>query len=429
MLNTSTSRLAGLARAALRLIRSPLLIVVAALILRFALAGNFVGWMTANGKGDPYSSNEPSHIAAHIARGEGFSSPYDGILLMPSAQQPPLYPLFISGIFKITGVFSLASLWTLVGFNCVLGSLVCFLIYRVGKRWFSPLAGVSAAWIWALLPAIAATDLNLSHYLLSTVFVLGWLCLLPRKYKIGQKQSFLLGATLGIGMLMNSVLVLLYPASARWFLQSKRHVLFSLLAVGLIVSPWMLRNYLTMGHFYPGLRDSFGQALYVGNHRGMENTRGCAWNLCGGTYDYSDDGDDLRQFAARGEGGFMQWKLTQSIDYIRSSPREFLARSSKRALAFWLLPYPLFYLPVVLLSWVYILRSNPLRFFLVTLFALYPFAYYVTEVVWATSYRHPIEPLVLLSAVSMVLSLFGRVTQGSQRTVDSEFSLSPAICS
>lgn len=428
MLNAIESRFAGLTRAALHIIRSPLLIVVAALVLRFALAGNFVAWMTANGKGDPYIGNEPSHIAAHIARGEGFSSPYDGIPLMPSAQQPPLYPLFVAGIFRISGVFSLASLWTLVGLSCVLGSLVCFLIYYVGGRWFSPLAGVIAAWIWALLPAIAATDLNLSHYLLSTVFVLGWLCLLPRKHDLGQKQSFFLGALLGIGMLMNSMLALLYLASARWFLQSKRHVLFSLLAVGLIVSPWMLRNYLTMGHFYPGLRDSFGQALYVGNHRGMKNERRCAWNLCGGTYDYSDASDDLRQFAARGEDGFMEWKLTQAIDYIRSSPREFLARSSKRALAFWLLPYPLFYLSVALLGWVYILRSNPLRFFLVTLFVLYPFAYYVTEAVWTTSYRHPIEPLVLLSAVSMVLSLFRRVTPGSQRTVDSEVALTSAIC-
>ena len=64
--------------------------------------------------GNHFLGNEPSHIAAHLVRGDGFASPFT-TLPLPSAQQPPLYPIFVAGIFWLFGVFSNLSLYVIVG--------------------------------------------------------------------------------------------------------------------------------------------------------------------------------------------------------------------------------------------------------------------------------------------------------------------------
>ena len=77
-------------------LRSPLTIVLVAITFRILL----IPWVL-NRLGTPtnhFQGNEPSHIAAHLLRGEGFASPFSD-LPIPTAQQPPLYPLFMAAIF------------------------------------------------------------------------------------------------------------------------------------------------------------------------------------------------------------------------------------------------------------------------------------------------------------------------------------------
>jgi hypothetical protein len=45
---------------------------------------------------------------------------------------------------------------------------------------------------------------------------------------------------------------------------------------------------------------------------------------------------------------------------------------------------------------------GPLGFFLMVMFGVYPIAFYVTQIAWVTSYRHPIEPLLLVFAVAIL---------------------------
>ena len=84
--------------------------------------------------GTLFYGNEPSHIAAHLAKGEGFSSPYPWTPVSPTAQQPPLYPFLLAIIFKAFGVLSLRSLQVIVWLNAVAGTAASLLIYWVGRR-------------------------------------------------------------------------------------------------------------------------------------------------------------------------------------------------------------------------------------------------------------------------------------------------------
>ena len=389
-------------RNAIRLLsalRSPGIVVIAALAIRVCLVSHYVGF--ASGGGSPCGHNEPSHIAAHLARGEGFSSPYIGVPLAPTAQQPPLYPVLLAGVFRLFGVCSLTALWIITEINALVGAGISLLICAVGERYISRTVGLIAAWIWALSPAIVATDLVGSIYPLSASAVLIWLLILPKMLE-SANGWMVLGVALGLMTLLNPMLLIVLPASAGWLLTNRKHSAAMVLVSMLLVATWIVRNYLALGHFYP-VRDNFGLELFIGNHSGMREhlPQNCAWNLCDGTADYgtADFPDHSQLYARAGEAKYMQARLREAMAYIRAEPRAFLVRSVKRALSFWLLPYPWCYLLTFLLMCVGISRiSGSAKMFFLTMLALYPISFYVTHVAWVASYRHPIEPLMLLSA-------------------------------
>jgi asparagine N-glycosylation enzyme membrane subunit Stt3 len=118
---------------------SPTFIVAIALVIRLLAIPTVVAKR-------PFHGNEPSHIAAHLAAGEGFSSPYDGVPNAPTAQQPPAYPFYLSLVFRMLGSFSRASLIFLLVANAAVGSLLPVLLYQAGRRWYGVSVGLIAAW-------------------------------------------------------------------------------------------------------------------------------------------------------------------------------------------------------------------------------------------------------------------------------------------
>jgi Dolichyl-phosphate-mannose-protein mannosyltransferase len=353
-----------------------------AIVFRLVLIIPVTYWLGASE--DRFKGNEPSHIAAHIVRGEGFSSPYTERPI-PTAQQPPLYPLFVAGIFKLFGVYSHLSLILIMVANAIAGGFACLFIYRIGLKYFSPVVALIAAWAWAVLPPVAVTDLALSHYSFSTLLVLAWLAIIPN-FPLRVSHWTLLGIAIGLALLLNPMLVLLIPASFPWLWARKKYACILLVMMAITVMPWHVRNFRVMGHVYPGLRDNLGLELYIGNHPGMN-----------GVQDYLTGESAYKGHAVESE--FMQTRQRDAIAYITSDFAQFLLRSGKRLLSFWLLPWPMFYLAVISLA-VLGIFSMPQDFAWFNLFMLviYPVVFYVTQTSWPTSYRHPIEPLLLIAA-------------------------------
>lgn len=384
-----------------RCLFSPALIFAVALVVRLLAVPIAI-------HEQPFLKNEPSHIAAHLVAGEGFASPYERTPIAPTAQQPPLYPFYLALVFRLLGSFSRASLIFLLLANSVMGASLTLLIYKVGRRWFHLNSAIIAAWACALLPWLVASELVISNYLFSTAFVLAWLLWLPKHEGITARKGAAFGIALGLGMLLNPMLALLWPASWRWLMR-KRVAAFSLAGMALMVSPWLIRNYRSMGHVYPGLRDNLGMELYIGNHAKMNDPPVLCYSwLCQGTENYSDyPGNDPRLFSELGEQQFMRRELRQALSFIRADLAGFLIRSAKRAGSFWLLPIPWLYLPLLLLAFITLRRSrSELCGFCACLFLLYPLVFYVTQTEWLVNYRHPIEPLLLLLAAECYSSQF-----------------------
>src|SRR5437016_5064439 len=114
-----------------------------------------------------------------------------------------------------------------------------------------------------------------------------------------------------------------------------------------------------------------------------------------------------------GEARFMAVRQREAILYIRSAPEDFLVRTGKRLEDFWLRPWPFVYFILVGLAlWGFRQAPRPLAAFTAVLFLLYPVPFYVTQTSWATSYRHPIEPLLLLMAAVPVERMIHRLGNG-----------------
>src|SRR5271155_3459350 len=75
---------------------------------------------------------EPSRIAASIARDQGFSSPFR-VDTGPSAWIPPIYPYLLAGIFRVFGVFTVASYWVAVAMNIIVHAFTCVVLYWVTR--------------------------------------------------------------------------------------------------------------------------------------------------------------------------------------------------------------------------------------------------------------------------------------------------------
>src|SRR5215831_2059375 len=107
---------------------------------------------------------EVTRIAASIAGGRGFSSPFSQPT-GPSAWIPPVYPYLLAGIFYVFGAFTAASYWVAVMLNIIVHALTCIVLYWAAGEAFGRRAGLYAA--------IALASFPLLFYPLVLLHVLG----------------------------------------------------------------------------------------------------------------------------------------------------------------------------------------------------------------------------------------------------------------
>ena len=158
----------------------------------------------------------------------------------------------------------------------------------------------------------------------------------------------------------------------------------------LTLVPWSVRNYRAFHRVLP-LRDNFGLELWIGNHEGANEAQ---------QYPRAFPLLDPTEYNQLGELPFMEGKFHAAIQFIRDHPASFLRLSAYRFAYFWSEPRGSWWFVPSLLAWagmVLALRRHPASaspYALVIL--VFPTVYYLTHTF--PSYRHPMEPVVLLLA-------------------------------
>lgn len=178
-------------------------------------------------------------LATSVARGDGLSIrfPYD--VVHPTAFRPPLYPLLLGGVFRVTG----PSLGVAQAVNVALGAVVVVLVAVLAARFAGRRGGLAAGALAACYPPLLANDgPPLTEPLALVVLLTMLLALLDSRWVVA-------GAFAGLLVLARPSAQLIVVVLAVWVLVTadrKRAAVFVASAT-LVVAPWLVRNAVVLG--------------------------------------------------------------------------------------------------------------------------------------------------------------------------------------
>jgi 4-amino-4-deoxy-L-arabinose transferase-like glycosyltransferase len=391
--------------------------VIISFILQVAVIGIFRQYRVRAGEDHFNFGWEMARIGRSIVQGHGFSSPYEGNT-GPTAWEPPLYPYLIAGVFKLFGLYTLASAWVLLTINCVFSALTTIPVFLIAHRTFGPRVALWSARGWALNPWVWYWSV---HWIWDTTFTplvltLIFLVALEMEEWIGWRGWILFGALWGLGALINPAMLPFLPFCGLWLWYRRyRHGLPSLAGIALsavmfflVLTPWVVRNYAVFGRFV-FIRDDFGLIFHLGNNDIAEGilVAGLQPNMSTLA---------LERFQQMGELAYSADCKRRALDWIRAHPGHFAIISLKRFFYYWngvprhtdsTLPLDFrmspFLASSVLALWGLghaLRQKRPVAWLFLGLIATYPTIYYL--VFAHARFRHPIEPELFILAAFLL---------------------------
>jgi 4-amino-4-deoxy-L-arabinose transferase-like glycosyltransferase len=359
-------------------------------------------------------------IARSIVLGHGFGSPFADTGL--SALLPPAYPYVLACIFKVFGIETRASVLAALSLNSLFSALTCVPVYLFSRQAFGERVAKWAGWGWAFSPygiyygADWAWSTCLVTLELAWLFFFAW-----RLEKSSRIRDWLLfGLFGGIAALTEPVVLAVVPLLGLWTLYCRYRqklswrapMLAAALGAMVVMSPWFVRNYELFHRFIP-VRSGFGLELYIGN-----NGYSTRWVNSSLHPNHSDA--ELSEYERVGEIAYMDHKLQQGKDFIRSHPRWFVWMTFRRIVYMWTgywsfaheylkdepLDVPNIFVNTTMTAlgllglWRVFQRDGALgvRFAIVLLF--FPLTYYISHP--ETYYFRPVDPLVVILAAVAV---------------------------
>jgi len=191
----------------------------------------------------------------------------------PTAHWSFVYPLYLAGIYALTGFVPLVAR---VVQAVISGVLSAWLLFRLGRRLFGEPVGLLAAAAGAVYLYFIYHDAAL---MTESFFILGVLAMLDLSLEIAgheqlsKSQWLVLGAVMGITALLRQSILLWLPFHFAWLVWACRRnpslrwwqPALSLAVMVILILPWTVRNYLVYSAFLP-LNSNAGYALYAANH-------------------------------------------------------------------------------------------------------------------------------------------------------------------
>lgn len=404
-------------------LKSPLLIVLVALVLRLGLLSCGHTYRISSVNGHWRFGAEIGRIARSMVRGHGFSSPY-WAPTGPTAQQPPVYPYLLAGAFELFGVYTPKAAFAVLSLNSVFSALTCVFLLLIGQRAFGDTVGWLAAWTWVFWPSAALIPITrIWHESLAALLlcILLWMTLCLEES--GRRSDWAIsGALWGLAALTNPVILSTLPFLLGWLcyrrykrgLRWARFLVLALAMATVVALPWVARNYVVF-HKPVFISDDLGMNLLVGNHPGASVTNP-------GGLQPAESVREWNRYRRLGELAYMAATRRQALSFISNHPGEYAWLCLRRFGELWIwtgdfrpfgsifpaLLWQAFYLalPVMaLLGLGFAFRDRvaaawPLTFVLCAFLGTYVVIEYSSP-----RYRHPVEPeLVLLGAFAVTVA-------------------------
>jgi hypothetical protein len=386
---------------------------------------------------------EPEWIARNLAHGHGFSFRGDQRWLLPPANrntysptawQEPVNPLLLGAAFRIGGASYYGKLLAVA-----LQALVLFatsvLLYLFGRGLFDEWTGRLASLMLLVQPHVhylvfgtfmTATLAGFAVLVIAAAFVR---CLAG----VTPTRALGTGAALGGAMLTSAATAAFFPIGLVLALRGDGSRLawgkgaLYVLGMGLVLSPWVVRNYLLFGGFIP-TRSGIGQIVYVGNPvlaetfvpglRACPSSAGPWWTARSATEAVLHARDEEVWRGSLGNKGYAcveklnlpgfvgmnevqrdRIYLREAVGFIKDHPALTIRVTGAKALAYFFTGWPI-YLKLITAAagvGVFLARKRPAVLILAAMIALYAIPY-VISLPYHFRYRYPIEPLLVLLA-------------------------------
>ena len=244
--------------------RTGLIALVAILLLGVGLRVDYA-W---EGREPVFDAAGYATIAANLERGEGFRLGAEAT--QPASNYSPGLPLFVSGIYKLSGGvherFARLAL-------ALIGSLAVLFTYLIGRRLSGPLAGLVGAVAVAVYPALLEYQGMLMGEPLAATLLSGAV-LAMLWAPDGPARWLLPGALLGALVLVRpEYLAISIPIAVVIFALAGREswkrglaqATVLLAGMALVVAPWTVRNAVELERFVP-VSTGGGQVLFAGSY-------------------------------------------------------------------------------------------------------------------------------------------------------------------
>jgi 4-amino-4-deoxy-L-arabinose transferase-like glycosyltransferase len=368
-------------------------------------------------------------IARALVTGYGYADPFAGHT-GPTAWVPPLYPLLLAGVFKVFGVYSTFSGWVILTINSLFSAVTALFVYEIAARCYERKIALWSGWVWALYPAAMQYAVRWIWELSITTFLFAWVLLLALRMRgIGEAsrdetrakpgQWLLFGALWGFIALSNPTLLLFLPVCGVWILlgvSSFKTVLrdagLAALVFFVCVTPWVLRNWISMHAFIP-MRSNLGVEMWAWNNSGANGI------ALGAPIQPSLHDPSFVPYAQMGEIAYSKYRGVIAKNWIRTHPMQFTLLSVRRFYFYWAsVPHPVDRHPLVeyyrVLNYclpsltgvmglaLSLKRRVPAAGLFTWAFLLLPLTYYFVSV--AARFRHPLEPLIIILTVYLFRS-------------------------
>ncbi len=259
--------------------------------------------------------------AVNLIEGHGYTRFAD---LHADSDLPPLYPLFLAGVYTVLGRDAIAVAVVQIGLDV----LTVLLLFWIGRRIGGTTTGLLAAAFYGFYPYLLYQNLTLNDTGLFILLLAAGIAAAYRAADSTTGQSAgrdwlwagALGVCFGLGALTKTWIVLVLPLLTLWWWRAVnlRAAIRLSAAAGValivVIAPWAIRN--TRLH---------GQLVLISTNGGSNLHQGN--NAC--VADYLARGWDAQWVnciekapATLSETGADRWHCQQAITYLREHPGE-----------------------------------------------------------------------------------------------------------
>jgi len=377
-----------------------------------ALVPGLYYWVNPDNFGFGHGFEMAASAKNLVAQGV-YGNPFEPALTGPTAELPPLYPLFLAALIRIfhEPLCGAAALMA----NILVNALIAAMMPRVSRLFFrDSLPGIYAGVLWILSMRLLPqwdTTFTVAALLL---FVL---C----------SRTVMRGVLAAALSLLNPVTMLI---CAGWLAFTRTRLRDAAVIAALVAAcnaPWLIRNY-GIWHTLV-VRTNFGTTIYSSNNDCAEpSLLATGRNGCFQKTHLVASANEIALLQQLGEVEYDRRRTHDAFEWIRSHPARFRQLTLARIAQFWfpepeqapLTSYAIWVITLLSIAGAYLLwgsgsevprrlKPAPQLLFLVFVWLVYPLTYYI--VVACDRYRYPILWTSLLPAGFALCELQRKLTR------------------